>query len=67
MVDTDDHTVGSVILTLVAHILISGWLLMLLLGMFAGYMGMPGLAISWQASTGIWFMIRMCFMKLRFT
>lgn len=43
---------------------LSGWMLMLLLGMFAGYMAMPGLAIGYWASVGIFLMVRLSLMKI---
>lgn len=39
----------------------SAWLLMLLFGMFAGYLGIPGLAIGYWASYGIYLMVRLTF------
>lgn len=36
----------------------SAWLLMLLFGMFAGYLGLPGLAIGYWATYGIYLMLR---------
>lgn len=37
------------------------WVFMLLLGMFAGHMAMPGLAIGYWASLGIFMMLRLAF------
>ena len=39
------------------------WIFMLLLGMFAGYMAMPGLALGYWASMGVLAMVRLVFMK----
>ena len=39
----------------------SAWLLMLLFGMFAGYLGVPGLALGYWATYGIYLMLRIVF------
>lgn len=41
--------------------LASAWVLMLLFGMFAGYLGIPGLALGYWASYGIYLMARFVF------
>lgn len=45
-------------------ILFGGWILMLLLGMFAGYLAAPGLAIGYWATVGIFLMWRLAVIKV---
>jgi hypothetical protein len=56
-----------IVLTAVALAVLTGlgsaWLLMLLFGMFAGYLGVPGLAIGYWATYGIYLMLRLIFVK----
>ena len=61
MVDDD---VAGLILLLLVKIFAGAWLAMLVLGMFAGYMGMPGLAIGYWATLGILMMIKFIFLDL---
>lgn len=55
--------IALMVLVSVASIFFGGWMLMLLFGMFAGYMAMPGLALGYWASTGIFLMLRLAFSK----
>lgn len=55
---------GALIVLIIGKILLSTWLIMLILGMFAGYMAMPGLAIGFWATLGIFTMINLAFVKL---
>ena len=61
------ESVASVVFVAVVAALIllafGAWIFMLLLGMFAGYMAMPGLALGYWASMGVLAMVRLVFMK----
>lgn len=58
---------AQIVFVAIASALILGlfgaWLLMLLFGMFAGYLAAPGLAIGYWASYGIYLMLRLVFAK----
>lgn len=57
---------GAVFVAVVAALILiafGAWIFMLLLGMFAGYMAMPGLALGYWASMGVLAMIRLVFVK----
>jgi hypothetical protein len=58
-----DLTVGGAVLVIIVTLLItitlSGWALMIALGMLAGYVGIPGLAIGFWPSVGLSFLLRM--------
>ena len=51
-------------LLIIGKIFLSAWLIMLVLGMFAGYMAMPGLAIGYWATMGVMTMISIASLKL---
>jgi hypothetical protein len=61
--EVPSELVMLMVLIAVSGVFLGGWLLMLLLGMFAGYMAMPGLAIGYWASTGVFLMVRLAFSK----
>lgn len=54
--------ITTVVLAVVTG-LFSAWILMLLFGMFAGYLGIPGLALGFWASYGILLMARLVWAK----
>ena len=56
--------VEAMVFVVIGKILLSAWLIMLLLGMFAGYMVMPGLAIGYWATLGIFTMLNIAFTKV---
>lgn len=65
-VTVKDDAAQIVFVAVVAALLLgfgSAWLLMLLFGMFAGYLGIPGLAIGYWATYGIYLMLRLVFAK----
>lgn len=57
------ESAGAIILSALVSLAFGGWVLMLLLGMFAGYMAMPGLAIGYWASLGIFVLGRLAFVR----
>lgn len=63
----DDITSAEIGLTLlvIGKMFLSAWLVMLVLGMFAGYMAMPGLAIGYWATMGIMTMFAIASIKIK--
>ena len=55
--------IAVAVIAAVIMIAFGAWIFMLLLGMFAGYMAMPGLALGYWASMGILSMVRLVFLK----
>jgi hypothetical protein len=55
----------GLLILLIGRIFLSAWMAMLLLGMFAGYMVMPGLAIGYWATMGIVAMVNLIFTKTK--
>ena len=58
--------IAAIVTILVGTVLLglfSAWILMLLLGMFAGYLGTPGLALGFWASYGVYLMTRLIWFK----
>ena len=53
---------AAIVLAIVTGLGIA-WVLMLLFGMFAGYLGVPGLALGYWATYGIYLMLRLVFVK----
>lgn len=60
----DDDLLDGLVLLLILKIFGGAWLAMLLLGMFAGYMAMPGLAIGYWATLGVVAMVKLVFLDL---
>lgn len=60
----DDDLLDGLVLLLILKIFVGAWLAMLLLGMFAGYMAMPGLAIGYWATLGVVAMVKLVFLDL---
>lgn len=61
--ETIVDAIGVALIAAFMLVAFGGWIFMLLLGMFAGYMAMPGLALGYWASVGILAMLRLVFLK----
>lgn len=64
---TIKENAAQIVVVSVLAMLLSGfgsaWLMMLLFGMFAGYLGVPGLAIGYWATYVIYLMLRLILVK----
>lgn len=64
---TVKENAAQIVFVAVVSTLLSGfgsaWMMMLLFGMFAGYLGVPGLAIGYWATYVIYLMLRLILVK----